>query len=188
MRADRGDNVFRLGDRAAVNRQHLCDERHTRAQVLADKGGRCDIFNDDTRVGRKHPLFDHASGRLIGRDLFSALRVNRVQAAHLNAAVVLCQTAQHLDRLGLVVLNGDLDLCNTDIFFDRLNTVEHILRTLDDRAVVGCYVRLAFGRVDNERIHLREILGIQLDVRGETGAAQADKARLLDRLHKFGMI
>ena len=81
---------------------------------------------------------------------------------------------QHAQRLGLVLLHADGALRDVEHLHDAPDAGEDGQGMLLHDAVIGGDIGLALGGIDEEMVDL--LLGVELDVGGQSRAAHADRA------------
>ncbi len=85
----------------------------------------------------------------------------------------------------LVVLNTEFTYRNTQIFLYQKYTLDNVHRGLHHLAEIACYVRFAFGGVDNEGVHGSfHRVEVQLYVSGKACSSQTGKTALTHRGNK----
>ena len=116
--------------------------------------------------------------------LLAALRVAHLQLHHLDGLIAQFRDdfAHVGDGLGLVLLDGDGAGDVPHHLGDDGGAHGHLLALLQEDAVVGGEVRLAFAAVDDDAFALGARRRRKLDVRRERRAAEADDTGAVDLL------
>ena len=184
-RTDRRDHVLWLSDGGAVHGQALFDQRHAGFYIFGDKRQRGDVDHDHAHIERQAALRNESAERVVDQHLFAALRIHGRQHLHLHALDFGGERTRLGDRVGLVVLDTDHIARHLEVFFEQLNTGEHIVRAVEQGARVRGDIRLALGGVDHHRVHHAQIVvKAELDKGRKARAAQADGAAVADSRHK----
>ena len=163
------------------HRHHALDQRLVLLHGLIYGHRRRDVAHNSPDVNGQSGRGRNLSSRNgCNQLLLAALRIAYLQWLDTYAVTLLRnQTAQMIYGIGLVVLDADDGLIDTDGAFQDLDTYQQLLSALQHRAVVRRKVRLALHAVYDEVLGLAARGHRQLHVRGEGSAAHTDNARIL---------
>ena len=175
--ADGNQQVLRLHKDVAGHGDDSLDEWHSVVHHIVDGAGGRSVEYRAAHRGGQTAGGNFPAGDGVDQLLFSALRVLGRQ--HIQYDTVQLVLLQRLNGFWLVVLDGNVSLCQAEDLHDDLQALHQLRRMLPAQPVVSRYVRLALAGVDDDGIHLADAAG-ELDVGGESRTAHADDAALPD--------
>ena len=182
--ADRHDQVFRLPDGGALDRDDALDERHAGREVFRGlyEGG--DVDDDDAERSQTLSRADHLAGGVVEQHLLGALGIDAVKRHDLDRGIVCEALGQLLDGVGLVLLDADDILLGLQELLEQGDALFDQIAVLEHDAVVAGDEGLALRAVDENGLDMALLGGGELGPHGEGRTAETHDAAFAHALEE----
>ncbi|MNF59481.1 hypothetical protein D3C84_410730 [compost metagenome] len=162
------------------------DQRFAEHHRVVDGFAGADVLAEDADIRRQAAAGYFDAGEDLDQLLLAARGVFGREDPQLIAALAQGR-AQCGYGFGLVVLDADQHLVRLDQLGEDVDAGDQLFGALAHQQIVGGDVGLALGAVDHQGMDLLGRPGVELDRRGEAGAAQAADPGLADHLQQVAV-